>query len=154
MTKKAVKQQIKKPDILLKTIASVYGFVRSNLRTCILGLFACVIVASAVYGYVLYENRKNDQAQYLLHNAMKTYEAYMVAGNEEDLKKAEDAFKNILAQKQGKTYKIARLYLARIQYLYGKKDEAVRLYRDVLKDSPDSLLKTLAEKAIIEIEKK
>jgi hypothetical protein len=77
-----------------------------------------------------------------------------VAGNEEDLRNSEGAFKDILAQKQGKTYKIARLYLARIQYLHGKKDEAAKLYRDILKDSPDSLLKTIAEKAIVDIEKK
>lgn len=154
MTKKTVKQQIKKPDILLRTIASAYGFVRSHLKVCILGFVACVIIVSTVYGYVLYERKENDQAQYALHKAMKSYEAYMVAGNEDDLRKAEDILRDILAQKQGKAYKIARLYLARIQYLHGKKDEAARLYRDVLNDSPDSLLKTLAEKAIVEIEKK
>jgi hypothetical protein len=154
MTKRKVKAEIKGPDIVMRTIGSSYNFVRTNLRLLIIALVACVVMVSAAYAYIYYENKKSDKYQYLLAQGIKTFEEYGVSGKQDDLIKAENTFKDIAGQKTGKAPGIAKLYLARIQYMQGKNDEAIKLYRQILQHPPDPLIQALAEKAITQIEKK
>jgi tetratricopeptide (TPR) repeat protein len=106
-----------------------------------------------VYGYRLHDQKKNERAQLILFQGIRSLEEYSLNGREDDLKKAEDIFQKIVNEKQGKTYKIAKLYLGKIYYIKGKNEEAKKIYREILNDSSEIVLKTLSEKALQHIDK-
>jgi tetratricopeptide (TPR) repeat protein len=153
MAKKKIKEEIKKPDILIKTIESTVKFIRANLKLCIIGVAIFCIVSLSVYGYRLHEQKKNERAQLILFQGIRSLEEYSLNGREDDLKKAEDIFQKIVNEKQGKTYKIAKLYLGKIYYIKGKNEEAKKIYREILNDSSEIVFKTLSEKALQHIDK-
>jgi predicted negative regulator of RcsB-dependent stress response len=154
MTKKTVKAEIKAPDIVLRTLGSSYAFIRNNLKLCIIALAVCVAIASSVYGYMVYEKRTDDGRQYLLSQGLRSFEEFTTTGKQEDLSSAESVFNKIALQDQGRISAVAKLYLAKINHLRGKTDEALKVYKEVSQASSDPLLKSLADKAIAQIEKK
>jgi predicted negative regulator of RcsB-dependent stress response len=154
MTKKKVKAEIKAPDIVLRTLGSSYTFIRSNLKLCIIALVICLAIASSVYGYMVYEKKKNDGRQYILSQGLRSFEEYTATGKQEDLASAESVFNKIALQNQGRISAVAKLYMGKINYLRGKNDEALKTYKEVSQTSSDPLLKSLADKAIAQIEKK
>jgi predicted negative regulator of RcsB-dependent stress response len=154
MAKKKIKEEIKKPDILIKTIEFTIKFIRTNLKLCIVGVVIFFIIGIAAYGYSLHQQKKDERAQLTLFQGVRSFEEYSLNGREEDLNKAEDIFQKIVNEKQGKTYKIAKLYLGKIYYIKGKNEEAKQIYREILNNSSEVVLKTLAEKALQHIEKK
>ncbi|RPI99710.1 MAG: hypothetical protein EHM36_15635 [Deltaproteobacteria bacterium] len=154
MPKKGIKAEIRKPDMVMRSIGAAYDFVRINLKLCIVIAAACLVVASGVYGYALYEKKQGDKEQYALSQGIRSFQEYSATGKQDDLLKSEKIFSEIVAEKEGEAYSIAQLYLARIRFLQGKKDEALALYKEVLKGSPESTVKTLAQKAVVQLEKK
>jgi hypothetical protein len=154
MAKKKIKEQIKKPDIVLRTIAAIGLFARTNVKQCIIGLVALIVIISSVYGYVFYERKQDEKAQYVLFQGIKSFEQYSLTGKQEDLQEAETTFRKVAAGKQGKIYRIAELYLGKIEYMKEKNEEAKNLYRGVMNGSSGIVLKTLSEKALQHIEKK
>ena len=57
-------------------------------------------------------------------------------------------------QASGKPRYISKLYLANISMVRGKRDEALKMYQDVSKNSSNEVLTQLANQAIKGIEKK
>jgi predicted negative regulator of RcsB-dependent stress response len=115
-------------------------------------VFLLAIVAG--YLYMLHSRSQYDTIQYRLSQGIQSFAAYNAEEKQEDINKAEGIFNEIARKKKGKSYYIARLYLAKIQYIKGKSEDAKKIYQEILKDTSDSVLKTLSEKAIRQIDKK
>ena len=152
VTRKA-RAEIKKPDFLLRTINNSYQFVKINVKLCVIGLALCLVIVSAVYGYVLYDKSKNDKIQYSLSQGIKAFDTYMATSKEDDLAKAEKSLKEVFGKKGNASF-VAGLYLARIEYIRGKKEDALKLYKELLQRASDPDFKAIIEKAITQIEKK
>jgi predicted negative regulator of RcsB-dependent stress response len=154
MAKKKLKEEIKKPDFMVRTLAAATAFVRQNLRMCILALVVVVVLSLSGYGYALYERNREEKVQYLLFRAIQAFEVYSQTNKEEDLKKAEGLLQDVVGKKHGESQRIAKLYLAKTYYARGKQEEAKKAYQELAAESSSSIVKSLAEKALQQIEKK
>jgi predicted negative regulator of RcsB-dependent stress response len=154
MAKKQTKELIKKPDFLIVFVETAYIFIKNNLRNFIIGIVIFFVAALSVYGYTVYSNKQEEKAQSTLFQGIRSFEEYSQTGKQESLTNAENVFQTLIKEKRGKAYQIARLYLATIYTMQGKTEEARGLYREIMKNSPDTILKTLAEQALQGLEKK
>lgn len=154
MAKKQTKELIKKPDFLIVFVETAYIFIKNNLRNFIIGIVIFFVAALSVYGYTVYTSKQEEKAQSTLFQGIRSFEEYSQTGKQESLTNAENVFQTLIKEKRGKAYQIARLYLATIYTMQGKTEEARALYREIMKNSPDTILKTLAEQALQGLEKK
>ena len=154
MAKKQTKELIKKPDFLIVFVETAYIFIKNNLRNFIIGIVIFFVAALSVYGYTVYTSKQEEKAQSTLFQGIRSFEEYSQTGKQESLTNAENVFQTLIKEKRGKAYQIARLYLATIYTMQGKTEEARTLYREIMKNSPDTILKTLAEQALQGLEKK
>jgi predicted negative regulator of RcsB-dependent stress response len=154
MAKKQTKELIKKPDFLIVFVETAYIFIKNNLRNFIIGIVIFFVAALSVYGYTVYTSKQEEKAQSTLFQGIRSFEEYSQTGKQESLTNAENVFQTLIKEKRGKAYQIARLYLATIYTMQGKTEEARGLYREIMKNSPDTILKTLAEQALQGLEKK
>lgn len=154
MAKRKIKQEIKKPDIVMRTFAYAINWIKSNLKLSIAVTAAVLIVCFCIFAYTLYSKKQDDRVQYLLSQGIKSFAEYNTSGSEDALKKAEDAFSRTANEKRKKTQSIAKLYLGKIYYLKGKVEDAKKMYREVLSESSEPVIKMLSEKALSYIEKK
>jgi predicted negative regulator of RcsB-dependent stress response len=154
MAKKQTKELIKKPDFLIVFVETAYVFIKNNLRNFIIGIVIFFVAALSVYGYTVYTSKQEEKAQSTLFQGIRSFEEYSQTGKQESLTNAENVFQTLIKEKRGKAYQIARLYLATIYTMQGKTEEARALYREIMKNSPDTILKTLAEQALQGLEKK
>ena len=153
MATRKARADIKKPDFLLRTIDHSYGFVKTNLKLCVIALVFCLVIISAVYGYALYDKSKSDKIQYTLYQGIKAFDTYLMTGKEDDLTKAKSSFREV-SGKKGDAFFVAGLYLARIEYVRGKKEDALKLYKALLQRASDPDFKPIIQKTITQIEKK
>jgi predicted negative regulator of RcsB-dependent stress response len=154
MTKRIVKKEIKKPDMVMRTFAASFNWVKANLKLCIAGAVALLIICICVTGYAYYSNRQDDKAEYLLSQGIRSFAEYSASGSEEALKKAEDAFNKTVSEKRKKTAVIAKLYLGKIYVAKGKTEEAKKMYKEAQSESGDPVIKMLSEKALNYLDKK
>jgi predicted negative regulator of RcsB-dependent stress response len=154
MAKKQTKELIKKPDFLIVFVETAYIFIKNNLRNFIIGIVIFFVAALSVYGYTVYSSKQEEKAQSTLFQGIRSFEEYSQTGKQESLTNAENVFQTLIKEKRGKAYQIARLYLATIYTMQGKTEDAKALYREIMKNSPDTILKTLAEQALQGLEKK
>lgn len=154
MAKTKTKELAKKPDVLVTAIETAYAFVRNNLRFFIIGLLIFLAAAVSVYGYTLYTRNQEEKAQQTLFQGIRSFEEFTRTGKQESLANAENTFQTLIKEKRGKAYHVAKLYLATVHTAKGKTDEAKVLYQEVMKDSPGTLLKALAEQALQGLERK
>jgi len=154
MAKKQTKELIKKPDFLIKFIETAYVFIKNNLRNFIIGIVIFFVAALSVYGYTVYSRKQEEKSQATLFQGIRSFEEYSQTGKQESLANAENVFQALVKEKRGKAYQIARLYLATIYTMQGKAEDAKTLYREIMKNSSDTILKTLAEQALQNLEKK
>jgi predicted negative regulator of RcsB-dependent stress response len=153
MVKKKTKEEFKKKDILIAAVESVYTFFQKNLKLCIIAAVILAVVSLSVYGYAAYEEKKDKSAQILLFQGVKNLDEYAASGKKENLDKAEEIFQKVVQQKQGKIYKIAKLYLGTVYSIKGQTEDARKLYQELSKDSP-TVLKMLSEKALGNLDNK
>ena len=148
MTKRKVKEDLKKPDFIMVTIGRVTAWTKEHLRLCIIGASALVVIALALTAYRIHEAREDDKLQYQLEQGIIAYQEYSTNGSGQALQKAESTFKGISASRRSGLDAISNLYLAKIYYSQGKTDAARSLYLDVKDRASDSVLKKLAETAL------
>ena len=60
MAKITYKQDIKKPDIVVRTFVFIIQWIRKNLKLCIAGAAAILIIFICIFAYVLYEKKQDD----------------------------------------------------------------------------------------------
>jgi predicted negative regulator of RcsB-dependent stress response len=148
VTKRKVKEELKRPDILLATIGHVAGWVREHVRLCVIGLVVLVAAALAVTGYRMYQASQDEKIQYELAAAMRSFQEFAMNGSDDALKKAESGFKSLSTSHTRDVSDIARLYLGKIYYSQGKTEDAKALYLRVKDKSPDATLRKIAEAAL------
>ncbi|MBA4391548.1 MAG: hypothetical protein C0399_11525 [Syntrophus sp. (in: bacteria)] len=153
MIKKKIKEGVRKQDILIATVELVYSFFRTNLKLCIIAAALLIVASLSVYGYAAYEEKKDEKAQVLLFQGVKNLDEYTASGKKENLDKAEEIFQKVIQQKQGKIYKIAKLYLGTVYSIKGQTEDARKIYLELSKDSPD-VLKMLSEKTLSNLDNK
>ncbi len=154
MAKKNAKELVKKPDVLLATIERTYVYIRNNLKLFVIGVIIFLAAVVSAYGYTIYARNQEEKAQQTLFQGIRSFEEFGRTGNQDSLASAENTFLTLVREKRGKAFHTARLYLATIHRTKGETEEAKALYRDVIKDSPGTLLRALAEQALQGLEKK
>jgi predicted negative regulator of RcsB-dependent stress response len=154
MTKRKVKEEIKRPDIVVRSATFVIDWIKNNVKICIIGLVILLVVSSTLFGYSFYAGRQDDKIQFMLSQAIQSFEESVASGSAEKLNIAETLFNSILRENNKKINIISKLYLAKISYMKGKSEEAVKLYQEVQGQSKDPVIKSISEKAIQQIDKK
>jgi predicted negative regulator of RcsB-dependent stress response len=152
--KKKDKEIIHKPDVLLTLFTSTMQFIRNNSKQCIAGFVIFLIAIAAGYAYMLHLNSEYDKIQYKLTQGIQSFNEYNTSGKQEDIEKAESTFNEVAQKNKKQSYYIAKLYLAKINYMRGKNEDAKKIYQEIFKGTSNSTLKTLSEKAIQHIDKK
>jgi hypothetical protein len=148
MTKRKVKEELRKPDFLLVTIGRVTAWAKEHLKLCIIGVSALVVIGLALTAYKMYEAREDDKLQYQLTEGIGAYQEYATNGSGQALQKAETAFKALSASRHEGVDEVAKLYLAKIYYTQGKSEDARSLYLDVKSRASNSILRKFAEDAL------
>ena len=154
MTKRKIKEEIKKPDIVIRTVAAAIDWIKNNMKACIIGLIIVFVISSSLFGYSVYSKRQDDKIQFMLSQAMQTFGEFTASGSVEKMNIAETLFNSILRENNKKMNAVARLYLAKISYMKGKPEEAKKLYQEVQSQSNDPAILSISEKAIQQIDKK
>ena len=152
--KKKDKEIIQKPDMLLALFTSTTQFIREHLKQCIVGFIVLLFAIAAGYAYMLHLNSQYDKIQYRLTQGIQSFNEYNTSGKQEDIDKAESTFNEVAQKNKRQSYYIAKLYLAKINYMRGKNEDAKKIYQEIIKGTSNSTLKTLSEKAIQHIDKK
>ncbi|HOP86606.1 MAG TPA: tetratricopeptide repeat protein [Syntrophorhabdaceae bacterium] len=152
--KKDIDKVIKQPDVLMRAIGALYGWIKKNLKLCIVVASIIVFAVFSIIAYNIYSERKEEKIQLLFTEAMRYYREYSVAGKEESLNKAEEIFKRVSDEAGGNIKALSKLYLGRIYYMKGKIDDSVKSYRDAQNIANIEAIKLLAKKALDVIEKK
>lgn len=154
MAKRKVKEDIKKPDAVMRFFGVAIDWVRGNIKICIIGLVIILILCSTVFAYMAYAKRQNDKIQYALSQGMQAFAEFSASGSIEKLNAAEAIFTDVIKQKGRESSLMAKLYLGNIMYIKGQSQEARDIYREVAGAAGNSLFKTLAEKGMEQIDKK
>ncbi len=154
MARRKVIKEIKQPDMVMRTFTSTIEWMKANLKLCIAGAVALVIICLAVTGYAYYSSKQEDKAEYQLSQGIRSFAEYNASGSEDALKKAEEAFNKTITAKRKRTAVIAKLYLGRIYLAKGKSEDAKKMYREAQNESSDPVVKMLAEKALNYFDKK
>ncbi len=145
MTKRKVKEELKKPDFVMVAFEGATVWIKEHLKLCVIAMSALVVIALAITGYRLYEAREDDRLQYQLQQGIALYQEYTINGNSQALQKAESNFKTVSSSRHRDINEVAELYLARIYYIQGKTEDARSLYTDVKNRASNALLKKLAD---------
>lgn len=148
------KDDAKKEYFLAFYVDSAITFVKKNAKLCIGSAVGVVVVIALIVGHFYYEGKRNERLQYNLSKSIASFEEYIVTGKEDTLKKAREDFGAITREKQKSTYLVAKLYLGKIASLEGKTEEARKLFNEAMKDGKGTLIETLAEKALENIQRK
>jgi predicted negative regulator of RcsB-dependent stress response len=151
--KKKDKEIIQKPDMFHALFTSTIQFIRTNSKLCIVGLVVLIVAIAAGYAYMLHLNSQYDKIQYQLSQGIQSFNEYNTSGKQEDIDKAEGIFNGVAQKKKRQSQYIAKLYLAKINYMRGKNEDAKKIYQEILKGTSNSTLKALSEKAIQHIDK-
>jgi len=153
MATKRIKEEIKKPDILVRLTETALEFVRANLRLVIIAAVIFCAAGFSVYGYTVYQEKQNEKVQIAISEGVKNLESYYASGKKEDLDKAENTFQKVVKERKGKVYLVAKLYLGTVYALKGQTGDAKKIYEELSRKSP-SVLKMLAERDLRNLDTK
>ncbi|HVN24214.1 MAG TPA: tetratricopeptide repeat protein [Syntrophorhabdales bacterium] len=148
MTKRKVKEDLKKPDFMMVALERATTWIKEHVRLCIIVLSALIVIGLGLTGYRIYESREDDRLQYQLEEGVAAYQEFTTNGSGQALQKAESAFKAVSASRHKHLDEIAKLYLAKIYYTQGKNEDARSIYLDVKSRTSSSILRSLAETAL------
>ena len=153
MATKKIKDEIKKPDIVMRTAEVALEFVRAHLRLVIIAAVVFCAAGLSVYGYTVYQDKQNEKVQTAITEGVKNLESYYASGKKEDLDKAETTFQKVVKERKGKVYLVAKLYLGTVYALKGQNDDARNVYQELSRKSP-TVLRMLAEKDLQKLDAK
>ncbi len=152
--KKDIDKVIKEPDVVVRTIRALYEWANKHLKLCIIIASSIFVIVFAIFGYKIYQDRKDEKIQGLLAEGMRYYREYTITGKEDSLNKAEGVFKKVSGEAGGNIKALSKLYLGRIYYTKGKIDESIKSYKDAQDTAKAEAIKILAKRALDIIEKK
>jgi predicted negative regulator of RcsB-dependent stress response len=151
MARKKIREVAKKPDIVITSVEAAIAWIKANPKPFCLGGALLVVFLGLFFGFRVYENRKDERAQYLLSQGLRSYQEFALAGQQDSLTKAESTFKELLRENQKGADNIARLYLGKISRSQNKTEEAKTYYTKVIQGSADPLIKKFASTALQEL---
>ena len=125
--------------MLFTLFTSTMQFIRNNSKQCIVGLVVFLIALAAGYAYTLHVKSQYDKIQYKLTQGIQSFNEYNTNGKQENIEKAESIFNEISRKKMRQSHFIAKLYLAKINYIQGKSEDAKKLYQEIIKGTSDSM---------------
>jgi len=140
--------------MLQASLQRTTAWIKEHTRTCIIAAAVVLLMIVSGWGYAAYRAGKDEKAQYRLSEGIRSFQEYTVNQGGDSLSRAEASFKSVAAESSGGIGDVARLYLARIAAARGAKDEARRLYRQLVKNPSNDVVKKLAEIGMRELEKK
>ncbi len=153
MVKKKEIKEIKQPDFLIRIIITSLEWIKTNLKTCIIGASLIVLIIGGIIGYIIYYNKKDEKIQAQFVQGMQVFREYTITGKEETLNKAEGLFTNIANESGKKMKALSKLYLGRIYYIKGKNEEAAKAYKEAQSLSNEDIIKIISQKALEALEK-
>lgn len=151
MARKKIIAEAKKPDIVVTSVEAALNWIKANPKPVYIGGAVLVTLVGLFFGFRLYENSKDERAQYLLSQGLRSYQEFALAGQQGSLTKAEATFRELLRENPKGTNDIARLYLGKISRLQNKSEEARTYYAQVAQGSSDPLIKKFASSALQEL---
>jgi hypothetical protein len=154
MTKKNIREEIKKPDLVQTAFNNSIMWIKANGRLCIIAAAVVVLAGLSGWAYAAHRASVEDRAQYALSEGIKNFQEYAMANKQDALSKAEAGFRDVVKGASGRTKAVARLYLAKIALVKGKNEEAKTLYTDIAGKSSSDVAKKLSEEALKNLEKK
>lgn len=146
------KKLLKEPDEFISTSMRAMSWLRRNSRWVTAGAVLAVVCGVAVWGWKVYQDRREAQAQELQGQA---YSLYARAVDESDkgaaqdlMGKAVERFQAVIRQfPETRTGWIARVYRGRTCYALGRYEEAVEDFEAALASVPsgdDGTMRALA----------
>lgn len=146
------KRLLKEPDEFISTSVRAMRWLRRNSRWVSAGAVLAVVCAVAVWGWKVYQDRREAQAQELQAQAYSLYaravEEAEKTASQDLMGKAVERFETVIKQfPDTRTGWIARVYRGRANYALGKYDEAVQDFETALGSVPsgdDGTLRALA----------
>jgi hypothetical protein len=154
MARKSEKEIIHRPDILMQAYEWTLAYIHENTRQVIYGLAAFCIIIAAVASYFVYTNYQDKKIQYQLATGIQAMDTYTQTRAQAEIEKAEGIFQKLAEKAGGNPRYISKLYLADIDMIRGKRQDALKMYQDVAKNSSNDTLTFLANQAIKGLEKK
>lgn len=151
MARKKIIAEAKKPDIIATSAEASLNWIKTNPKTVYVGGAVVVALVGLFFGFRFYESRKDERAQYLLSQGLRSYQEYALAGQQDSLTKAESTFRELLREKPKGADDIARLYLGKISRAQNKFEEARTYYSQVAQGTADPLIKKFASSALQEL---
>ncbi len=152
--KKNVRDEIRRPDPIQSFFTDTIDWVRENRNRCIAIAIIAVIVGGAGWGYGYYRSARDEKAQFLLAQGIRSYQEYVGNPQGDALARTERTFQEAAKAGPAGVRDISRLYLARIALLKGSKEEARRLYSEVNRSASSDVVKKLSDAALQDLDKK
>ncbi len=146
------KRLLKEPDEFISTSMKAMAWLRRNSRWVTAGAVLLVVCGVAVWGWKVYQARREAQAQELHSQAYSLYARAMEQTNRDastDLMgRAAERFQEVVKQfPDTRTGWMARVYRARARYALGRHVEAVEDFQAALASVPsgdDGTMRALA----------
>lgn len=151
MARKKIIVEAKKPDIVVTSVEASLNWIKANPKPVCVGGAVLVALVGLFFGLRFYENRKDERAQYLLSQGLRSYQEFALAGQQESLTKAESTFRELLQASPKGADDIAKLYLAKISRVQNKLEDARTYYTQVARGSADPLIKKFASSGLEEL---
>lgn len=146
------KRLLKEPDEFISTTVRVMRWLRRNSRRVAAGVILVVVAGVALWGWGVYQARRESQAQDLHSQAYRLYARAMEetdkATSQDVMAKAVERFQVVIKQfPDTRAGWMARLYRARACYALGRYDEALHDFEAALASIPsgdDGTMRALA----------
>lgn len=117
--------------------------IRKNLKLIIFAAILILVLTSSVLLYLLREERKSDDLNYLLNEAVKMYRESAIKGDSSSLSKAEEIFERIAKENREGISELAKIYIARIKELKGEGNEGKEILKELERSSRNEIIRRI-----------
>lgn len=143
------KELLKSPDEFISTTARLMEWLKKYSRWVSAGVIVVIVVAAAIWGWRLHQDRRERRAQELQGQAYQLYRDATAqtddATSQDLLKKARDRFQEVIQEYDGtQAAEMARIYRGHASYALGLYGEAIEDYESALGGISSEGMKTLA----------
>lgn len=117
--------------------------IRKNLKLIVLAAVLILVLTSSVLLYLLREERKSDDLNYLLNEAGKMFRESAIKGDRSSLSKAEEIFERIAKENREGISELAKIYIARIKELKGEGNEGKEILKELERSSRNEIIRRI-----------
>lgn len=117
--------------------------IRKNLKLIVIAAILILVLTSSVFVYLLREERKSDDLNYLLNEAVKMFRESAIKGDRSSLSKAEEIFERIAKENREGISELAKIYIARIKELKGEGNEGKEILKELERSSKNEIVRRI-----------